>query len=244
MASADTNSDGSDIEVDRNDEFDFFADINGENELLEEHDQALPDELADFARQIFANESDKEDFAGFQVITEDRQRFERQKKRNYTKTRGVSANLPHDAKKVDFFMLFWDNEMWERLVLESNRYAEQQRTAHPPARSYSTFKAFSVEEMKTFIGLCLMMGILRLPKRSDYWRVLENCWLAHTKFGKAMSRNRFNCIWRYLHLQNNTEPNPSGDKLFKLRKFLDSLLKKYQEVLVPGKMNYFIFYVL
>ena len=134
MASADTNSDGSDIEVDRNDEFDFLADINGENELLEVHNQALHDELADFARQIFADESDEEDFTGFQVNwTEDRQRFERRKKRNYTKTQGGSANLPYDAKAVDFFTLFWDNQMWERLVVESNRYAEQQRAAHHPA---------------------------------------------------------------------------------------------------------------
>nr|KAG5707949.1 hypothetical protein BaRGS_031680 [Batillaria attramentaria] len=51
-----------------------------------------------------------------------------------------------------------------------------------------------------------MMGIIRLPQRNDYWRIGEDCWLAHTNFNKAMSRNRFNDIWRYLHTQDNMAP--------------------------------------
>ena len=83
-----------------------------------------------------------------------------------------------------------------------------------------------------------MMGILRLPCRNDYWRVQERCWLAHTNFGKAMSRDRFNLIWRYLHLQDNTQPNPTGDKCFKIRWYINYLVGRYQSVYTPGK-NFF-----
>ena len=55
MANADTNINGSDIKVGREHEFDFLADTNGENELLEVQDPVLQDELAEFARQIFAD---------------------------------------------------------------------------------------------------------------------------------------------------------------------------------------------
>lgn len=231
-------SEGSDIEVDRRGEEDFVADIDGENELVEVHNQALQDELNDYARQIFASDDEEEDFLGFQANwTCDRDRFQSRRKKTYTRSRGLAPGqqLSNQHKAVDFFNLFWDNELWEMMLAESNRYAKQQREANPPPPSFAKFSDFSMAELRTFVGLCLMMGILRLPKRSDYWRRKQSCWLAHTNFGKAMSRNRFDTIWRYLHLENNQVANVNGDKLIKLRKFLDILLKNFRGVFVPGK---------
>lgn len=247
---ADERSDGSDIEVDRDAEEDL-QDL--ENfELLAVHDPELRDYLDEVAQQIFESDSeDDQDFHGFHAYWR-QQNFDTCDKRQYQRNRGLAANvaLPQEPKAVDFFELFWDAEMWLRLVTETNRYAEQERTARPPPQSFLNFKAVTEEEMKTFIGLCLMMGILRLPKRSDYWRTKETCWLAHTNFGKAMSRNRFDCILRYLHLQDNTARGPNAgpndpranDKLFKIRVFLDGLLNNYKCKFTPG--NYVLYYVL
>jgi hypothetical protein len=47
-----------------------------------------------------------------------------------------------------------------------------------------------------------------------------------------MTRDRFDLIWRFLHLQNNAELNPE-DPLRKLRFFIDFLNKKFKEVYVP-----------
>jgi hypothetical protein len=76
--------------------------------------------------------------------------------------------------------------------------------------------------MKAFIGLCFAMGILRLPSRHNYWR--QNKFMFVTSFNKVMSRDRFDLIWRYLHLQDNEvvpvdEERP--DKLIKIRWYLD-----------------------
>lgn len=55
-------------EVDMGGEEDFLADIAGENKLIEVHDQAIQDELNDYARQIFvSNDEANKVFNGFQV---------------------------------------------------------------------------------------------------------------------------------------------------------------------------------
>ena len=45
-----------------------------------------------------------------------------------------------------------------------------------------------------------------------------------------MARDRFNMIWRYLHLHDNTQPNPTGDKCIKIRWFINYLVERYQAV--------------
>ncbi|KAL7406584.1 hypothetical protein ABVT39_022659 [Epinephelus coioides] len=83
--------------------------------------------------------------------------------------------------------------------------------------------------METFIGLCVTMGILQLPARRDYWR--QKKWLFQTCVPKAMSRDRFAMIWRYLHLQDNLADDVDrSDKLWKLRWFLDYLTTQFQSL--------------
>ena len=83
------------------------------------------------------------------------------------------------------------------------------------------------KKSKTFVGLSLMMGILCLPCRNDYWRGQERCWLAHTNFGKTMSRDCYNSLWHYLHLQANSQANFTGDKCTKIRWFVNYLVGRY-----------------
>ena len=72
------------------------------------------------------------------------------------------------------------------------------------------------------------MGILRLPSRNDYWRVSN--WLLKTNFGTTMAPDRFNLIWRYLHLVNNDAPAAEGGKLVKIRWFVNNLNEQFQSV--------------
>ena len=140
------------------------------------------------------------------------------------------------------FFFFLNEALWERLLLQSNMYACQQRQANPPPPSFAWFGDFTLANVKTYLGLCWMMGILRLPKRSDYWRTKPSGWLAHTNFVKAMSRNCFDAIWRYLHLEDDQAPNPD-DKLFKIRKFLNILLTNFKDAFIPGKSKLHSFYL-
>ena len=69
-------------------------------------------------------------------------------------------------------------------------------TETPPAKKSKMipWKPVSIPEMKTFIGLCFAMGIVRLPVRRDYWRLKKP--LFTTAFPHHMSRDRFADIWR------------------------------------------------
>ena len=121
--------------------------------------------------------------------------------------------------------------MWLHLVTETNRYADQERQRKPPPPSAPIWMPVTVREMKAFVGLCFAMGVLRLPSRNDYWR--QTKWFLKTEFGKAMSRDRFNLIWRYLHLTNNDIPAAIGDKRSKVRWYSDFLNNQFQTVYVP-----------
>ena len=59
------------------------------------------------------------------------------------------------SKSPGFFLCFWTQRMWDRLVEETHRYATKQRAAHPPP-PFSRWQAPSVEEMKMFVGLYLI----------------------------------------------------------------------------------------
>ena len=53
---------------------------------------------------------------------------------------------------------------------------------------------------------------MNLLMRNDYW--WQSKWLQKTEFGKAMSRDRFNLIRRYLHLTNIDIPAATNCQRF------------------------------
>ena len=59
------------------------------------------------------------------------------------------------------------------------------------------------------------MGILRLPGKTDYWRKSKR--IFKTAFNDIMTKDRFNIIWRYLHLKDRQAPLAVPDELIKVR---------------------------
>ena len=64
------------------------------------------------------------------------------------------------------------------------------------------WKPVHEEEMLAFLGLCLAMGIQKLPQRHDYWWK-TNCFF-ETKFNEVMTRDQLDSIWQYLHCKTIT----------------------------------------
>ena len=58
------------------------------------------------------------------------------------------------------------------------------------------------------------MGILKLPGNTDYWRKSKR--MFKTAFNDIMTKDRFNIIWRYLHLNDRQAPLAVPDKLIKV----------------------------
>ena len=140
--------------------------------------------------------------------------------------------LPENIRPIDLFCLYFDNEVMNLIIEETNRNAYTKKTSEPD-KNKGKWSNTSVEEMKAFFGLCLATGIIRLPKLRDYWRKKQ--WLFQVPaFGEVMSRDRFFQLYRYLHVSDNSKHIPRGnnghDPLFKVRPLLDLLQTRFRNL--------------
>ena len=123
---------------------------------------------------------------------------------------------------MNFFPVFFSDNVWDLLVTETNRYAAQvrQQNLHTSPRPWVDV---TVEEMKAFVGVLMLMGICRLPTIEMYWST--NHPLLRPGISDVMSKTRFQQILRFLHLNDgDLQPSygdPNYDPLFKVRPLLD-----------------------
>ena len=84
-----------------------------------------------------------------------------------------------------------------------------------------------MEQYHTFRneGICTIMAILRLPRLEMYWQH-EHDLIEIPGVSSIMSRVKFEQIFRYLHLPDNSQ-DPGNDKLFKVRHFVDLVTSQF-----------------
>lgn len=137
---------------------------------------------------------------------------------------------------VDYFKLFFDDDLVNHIVIETNRYAEQQLQLNPAAvkphsRMHNWIPTTS-EEIQKFFGLTFLMGIIKKPKIAMYWS--KDPLYTTPIFAEIMPRNRYQLLLRFLHFaDNSTSPdptNPDRDRLYKIRSIIDHLFEKFQTV--------------
>ena len=147
---------------------------------------------------------------------------------NYEHKHGPTELLDSNLSAADLFCQFFTDEVWALLVRETNRYAGAMMKCTPSARAwYDT----TVEEMKAFVGLLILMGIQKLPCLEMYWS--HKYPLINTpSIASIMPRVRFEQLFRFLHLCSNSASVPStlpgGDRLFKVRKYLDLITAEFE----------------
>ena len=138
----------------------------------------------------------------------------------------------------DYFALFINDDLLNCFVAEANRYATK-FIAEGNLRRRSCANDWSPTdrtEMKKFLGLFFLMGIIHKPGINMYWS--KDPLFCTPLFSAIMSRNRFQLLLKFLHFNDNSNmpapTDPSPDKLFKLRPLMDHLFEKFQEVYVPA----------
>ena len=113
---------------------------------------------------------------------------------------------------LDYFHLFISQSMLQKLADETNRYSVEKS-----GRSIQVTSA----EMGQFIGILLVMGIVKLPTYRLYWSSSYRI----APVADTMGLNRFETIKRYFHVTNNAlqlpRDNPDSDPLFKIRPLLE-----------------------
>ena len=93
---------------------------------------------------------------------------------------------------LSFFQLFWSDDF---VRVQTNKNAEAKRNANPEKHKTQWREINELSEMKAFFGVCLAMGILKLPLMEMYWQKKFSLFEVND-WSSAMSRNRFNSIMR------------------------------------------------
>ncbi|KAJ1204171.1 hypothetical protein NDU88_007952 [Pleurodeles waltl] len=103
---------------------------------------------------------------------------------------------------VSFSHLFMDDVFLEKIVEQTNLYAEQylrDNVARPRTQSRATQSvSTNLEEMKRFLGLTFLMGLIR--KLASNWSTSPL--MATAIFPATMARNRY-LLLRMLHFVDN-----------------------------------------
>ncbi|XP_064650932.1 piggyBac transposable element-derived protein 4-like [Lineus longissimus] len=148
---------------------------------------------------------------------------------DYAGTPGPTRYMTEDevkgAKAKQYFQLFFTPDVMQHILDETNGYANRQR-AQNPQKHRSKWYDVSMPELEIFLGMTLLMGIIRLPIYHMYFQTEHK--LLATNIADPMARDRFLQIKRYLHVADETVADPD-DKLRKVRPLLDLVTPHFAE---------------
>ena len=75
------------------------------------------------------------------------------------------------------------------------------------------------QEIKTFIGMNMLMGIIKLPQYFDYWSSV----LWFPAIADAMSSSCFSQLRQFLYYVDNNSDHDSDDKLVKIKPIMEAV---------------------
>ena len=154
---------------------------------------------------------------------------------------GLSVDAS-DFTLAQYLELFFNEDLFNNLPIQTNLYASQYIDAQPNLPPHSRVQSWTETdnaEMKKFLGLILLTGIVKMPSYEKYWSNNKNLIYHHPIFGAVTTRNRFQLILRFLHFHDNENMlergQPGYDRLYKIRPILDHLFEKFQEIYTPRR---------
>ncbi|XP_023228763.1 piggyBac transposable element-derived protein 4-like [Centruroides sculpturatus] len=146
-------------------------------------------------------------------------------------TPGCSFTLNDVLDPLEYFRLFFDINLVNIIVKETNRYAMQQ-----PKASRKHWDSVITEDIYVFLTICIIQGIIHKPDEKMYWT--RNEIFLTPIFSKLMPRNRFLQIKKNLHFSNNgsyrrtTHPNSKINNIWPI---VANLNKKCSHLYVPER---------
>ncbi|KAM7281296.1 piggyBac transposable element-derived protein 4-like, partial [Ixodes scapularis] len=147
---------------------------------------------------------------------------------------GFKGHLEEGDGVVEYFEKFFDEELVDLIVAETNRYATQFLRSHH-ASHLKTWRQIDKKELMTFFALIILQGVIEKPDVKSYWSTREV--LRTPAFGDVISRDRFMLIMKFLHFTDNEapvdgHPNP---KLRKLWPVLTRMTEMFQTLYTPER---------
>ncbi|KAG0433428.1 PiggyBac transposable element-derived protein 4 [Dictyocoela muelleri] len=148
---------------------------------------------------------------------------------NFTEVVGIkSANLIRLGKNVsslDVFYEIFNNDFWEMLANETNRYANQTLSGDKSKLKIidKDWSDTTSDEIQIYFALCITMTQVKKSAVHMNWSKIK---IIETPiYGKTMPYKRFKLITRFLHFTNNDDAEKSN----KLKK-VDSIVKYFNDI--------------
>ena len=117
---------------------------------------------------------------------------------------GLTCDIPDERTPLNMFNILFDEDMWVTMTVQTNNYAQnklriarEDNNLKPNARILK-WTDTTVDEMKIFMSIVIVMGIVKKPCLEDYWSTSE-C-IATPHIDNTMSKDRFMIILSNLHL--------------------------------------------
>lgn len=143
------------------------------------------------------------------------------------------ANIENCNRALDYFCLFFTEEITQSIVDEINTFAERKIAEGnlKPASRLRQWKATNVEEFTRFLGVLLNMGIVRLPTVQMYWTTK---WTQTVPFFRhSISCNRFLILYHTTLHACHTNPNANQSRGDKIAPLLEKLVHNFQRHYIP-----------
>ncbi|XP_050330016.1 piggyBac transposable element-derived protein 3-like [Bactrocera neohumeralis] len=124
------------------------------------------------------------------------------------------CELLKDLSPIQLFSKFYDGEVLDYIITETNRFAAQNNAGFH----------LDVVILKRFLGILLISGYHTLPSIEDYWSSQLSLGIAIVQQARAT----FMHVKRYIHFANNDELDVN-DKMAKLSRFFDIINRKFKQ---------------
>ena len=142
---------------------------------------------------------------------------------------GPTVDIPQSP--VDILDLMFTPDLVDNMVEQSNLYAKEVMGEE----RYECWSKITREELRAYLGFCILMGINHLPALDDYWS--KDPSLRYSAIVDRITRDRFRDITRYLHFVDNATLTPRGspghDRLGKVRPVIDHLSSRFSDLYEP-----------
>lgn len=152
---------------------------------------------------------------------------------------GIKPDLydMYNNDPYDFFKLFLTDDIIAYIVDQTNIYAAQflsnnQRNNKANPKKTKAWAPTNPQEMETFFGIVLWMGLLGAPTFRSYW---SQNFIYKNNIPTIMSRNRFEQLLKMWHFSNNEDPSLENDRLRKISPLVERLLVCFQDSMVPDR---------
>ena len=108
----------------------------------------------------------------------------------YNKIPGPTRVLESSISPVQCFGFFYTDKILTDICDFTNAFYAKKKL-NDPDHNKGEWKDVTINELKTFYAMRMMMDVLKLDRDVHYWHQGDGHFLLNTRFGWVMSRDRF-----------------------------------------------------